>query len=474
MAGSFWKWGEGYKNKSFVFKSLNFPLFSINSHNIFSRISFFNRLITSQNAYHHSSNWGYGGIFRDPLHKCERNQPSMKLMIGLKERDWWKKNLTGFDNIIHIQTLRNETNQNKTFCDSILKFPFSTTGYFRKSIVKSMIPGSFSQPNMLFPSQVWNAHSDENLRIDVIDPEDINRTVTNHLLDSSMYSVEAYFNKKIHSSGSMNKIEKKRLFTNKNNMHRFPFSRFFLKGFPLEIRARGIFNRVPTTKKSSKSTQNGFIERTFSIWLFNKLNNNAFLPAYLSKSLDKRERPSNSIETILNPMDNRQDWIRLTKLDKHSCAWEIPIVDWNDIVEYFFNSIFYSFFIHQDLDFENNHKSILLLEKTLLWFIELQFIFSQYFISNFNSISSKLYIKQLRILNFRTKVKTIFSLVSQKRTTTEKWLTTHISDSLMENHLTSREKKFKINSNSSSSIPSSNVVDQNDERKKAKRIKTRR
>lgn len=234
----------------------------------------------------------------------------------------------------------------------------------------------------------------------------------------------------------------------------------------MEIRARGIFNRVPTTKKSSKSTQNGFIERTFSIWLFNKLNNNAFLPAYLSKSLDKRERPSNSIETILNPMDNRQDWIRLTKLDKHSCAWEIPIVDWNDIVEYFLIRYFI-LFIHQDLDFENNHKSILLLEKTLLWFIELQFIFSQYFISNFNSISSKLYIKQLRILNFRTKVKTIFSLVSQKRTTTEKWLTTHISDSLMENHLTSREKKFKINSNSSSSIPSSNVVDQNDERKKS-------
>lgn len=73
----------------------------------------------------------------------------------------------------------------------------------------------------------------------------------------------------------------------------------------------------------------------------------------------------------------------------------------------------------------------------------------------------------MRILNFRTKVKTIFSLVSQKRTTTEKLLTTHISDSLMENHLTTREKKFKINSNSSSSIPSFNVFDQNDERKKS-------
>lgn len=41
--------------------------------------------------------------------------------------------------------------------------------------------------------------------------------------------------------------------------------------------------------------------------------------------------------------------------------------------------------------------------------MKLQLIFSQYFISNFNSISSQLYIKQLQILNLKTGIKTILN-----------------------------------------------------------------
>ena len=46
-----------------------------------------------------------------------------------------------------------------------------------------------------------------------------------------------------------------------------------------------------------------------------------------------------------------------------------------------------------------------------------QFIFSQYFISNFYSISSQLYIKQLKILNLKTRIKKTFNinLLSEKK-----------------------------------------------------------
>ena len=55
-------------------------------------------------------------------------------------------------------------------------------------------------------------------------------------------------------------------------------------------------------------------------------------------------------------------------------------------------------------------KKFSLLENNIIMLIKSQFLFSQYFISNFNSISSQLYMRRLRILNLKTGIKKVSNI----------------------------------------------------------------
>ena len=136
------------------------------------------------------------------------------------------------------------------------------------------------------------------------------------------------------------------------------------------------------------------------------------------------------------------------EINNNSYAWQIPVIDSENVLNSFFKKKdFQSFFrgpaetVRFPRDRGNIFQRVIrnpsshslenisrakaspirppqslsffaesLLENNMIMLMKSQFIFSQYFISNFNSISSQLYIRRLRILNLKIGIKKISNI----------------------------------------------------------------